>query len=222
SADIGQVAKKQAEEFNNAIGLTGVIITKMDGSGKGGGALTACATAGVKIMFIGVGEKIGDLEEFNPSKFVGRMLGVPDFEALIEKVKAAAPEGMEEIPEEFTIETFYKQLKTAKNMGPLKGVFETLGMVNVPKEVLEEGEKKMNQYEAIINSMTKEERKNPDIVRKNPSRIERISRGSGVPPNTIREFILQFGKMKKLYTQIQRNKGMQRNLQRLFKGRFGF
>ncbi|MCX8202307.1 MAG: signal recognition particle receptor subunit alpha [Candidatus Micrarchaeota archaeon] len=219
SADIGQIAKKQAEEFNGAIGLTGVVITKMDGSGKGGGALTACAAAGVKIVFIGVGEKIADLEEFNPSKFVGRILGVPDFEALIEKVKAAIPEGMEEMPEEFNIETFYKQLKAAKNMGPLKGIFETLGMVNVPKEVLEQGEQKMEQYEAIINSMTKAERKNPDLVRKSQARIERISKGSGIPASTIKEFISQFGKMKKLYEQLQRNKGMQRNLQRMFKGK---
>lgn len=223
SADIGQVAKKQAEEFNNAVGLTGVIITKMDGSGKGGGALTACATAGVKVIFIGVGEKIGDIEEFNPSKFVGRILGVPDFEALIEKVKAAVPEGMEEIPEEFTIETFYKQLKAARNMGPLKGLFETMGMVNVPKEVLEQGEQKMDQYESIIDSMTKAERKNPDLVRKSPSRMERISKGSGVPVSVVKEFITQFGKMKKMYEQLQKNKGMQRNLQRLFKGKgFGF
>ncbi|MEM4590162.1 MAG: signal recognition particle receptor subunit alpha [Candidatus Micrarchaeia archaeon] len=223
SADIGQVAKKQAEEFNNAVGLTGVIITKMDGSGKGGGALTACATAGVKVIFIGVGEKIGDIEEFNPSKFVGRLLGVPDFEALIEKIKASVPEGMEEMPEEFTIETFYKQLKAARNMGPLKGLFETIGMVNVPKEVLEQGEQKMGQYESIIDSMTKAERKNPDLVRKSPSRIERISKGSGVPASVVKEFITQFGKMKKMYEQLQKNKGMQRNLQRLFKGKgFGF
>ncbi|MEM3369281.1 MAG: LAGLIDADG family homing endonuclease [Candidatus Micrarchaeia archaeon] len=223
SADIGQVAKKQAEEFNNAVELTGVIITKMDGSGKGGGALTACATAGVKVIFIGVGEKIGDIEEFNPSKFVGRLLGVPDFEALIEKVKAAVPEGMEEMPEEFTIETFYKQLKAARNMGPLKGLFETMGMVNVPKEVLDQGEQKMDQYESIIDSMTKAERKNPDLVRKSPSRIERISKGSGVPASVVKEFITQFGKMKKMYEQLQKNKGMQRNLQRLFKGKgFGF
>lgn len=223
SADIGQVAKKQAEEFNNAVGLTGVIITKMDGSGKGGGALTACATAGVKILFIGVGEKIGDIEEFNPEKFVGRLLGVPDFEALIQKVKAALPEGMEEMPEEFNIETFYKQLKAARNMGPLKGLFEAMGMVNLPKEVLEQGEQKMDQYEAIINSMTKAERRDPDLIRKNPSRIERISKGSGIPVSTIKEFISQFGKMKKMYEQLQKNKGMQRNLQRMFRGKgFGF
>jgi len=219
SADIGQIAKQQAEEFNNAVGLTGVIITKMDGSGKGGGALTACGVAGVKILFIGVGEKIDDIEEFKPEKFVGRLLGVPDFEALMEKIKAAAPEGIEEVPEELNIETFYKQLKAARKMGPLKGVFETMGMVNVPKEVLEQGEQKMDLYEAIINSMTKAERKNPDLIRKQPSRIDRISKGSGVPPAVIKEFISQFGKMKKIYERLQKNKGMQKNLMKMFKGK---
>jgi len=219
SADLGQIAKKQAEEFHNAVGLTGVIITKMDGSGKGGGALTACGVAGIKIMFIGVGEKLDDLEEFKPEKFVGRLLGVPDFEALMEKIKAAAPQGIEEAPEELNIETFYKQLKTARKMGPLKGLFETMGIVNVPKEVLEQGEKKMDLYEAIINSMTKDERKNPELVRKQPSRIDRISKGSGVPPEVIKEFISQFGKMKKLYDRLQKNKGMQKNLMKMFKGK---
>ena len=223
SADIGQIAKQQAEEFNKSVGLTGVIITKMDGSGKGGGALTACSVAGAKIVFIGVGEKLDDIEEFNPGKFVGRLLGVPDFEALIEKVKTAMPEGAEEIPENFDIDTFYKQLKAARNMGPLKGLFETMGMVNVPKDVLEQGEQKMDQYESIINSMTKAEKKNPDLVRKHPSRVSRIARGSGISPSTVKEFITQFGKMKKMYEQLQKNKGMQKNLQRMLKGKgFGF
>lgn len=220
SADIGQVAKKQAEEFDNSVGLTGVIITKMDGSGKGGGALSACAVAGAKIIFIGIGEKIGDIEEFNAAKFVGRLLGVPDFEALIKKMKEAMPEGMEagELPEKFDINTFYNQLKAARRMGPLKGMFEAMGMMNVPKEALEQGEEKMDKYEAVIGSMTKAERADPDLLRKNPSRIVRIANGSGVDANTVREFVNQFGKMKKLYEQLQKNKGMQNRLERMLKG----
>ncbi|MEM2974510.1 MAG: signal recognition particle receptor subunit alpha [Candidatus Micrarchaeia archaeon] len=218
SADIGQVARRQAEEFHSAVGLTGVILTKMDGSGKGGGALTATAASGAKIMFIGIGEKMDDIEEFAPDKFVGRLLGVPDFEALIEKIKKIAPEVQEKgVPERFDVKTFYEQLKTAKRMGPLKGIFQSMGFVDVPKEALEEGEKKLEEYEAIISSMTKQERENPDIIKKQPTRMERIAKGSGTSIEAVRSFLSQFAKMKKMYEQLQRNKGMQKQLERFLK-----
>ena len=218
SADLGQVARKQTEEFHSAVGLTGVILTKMDGSGKGGGALTATAASGAKIIFIGIGEKMEDIEEFNPDKFVGRLLGVPDFEALIEKIKKIAPDmETQKPPEKFDVKTFYDQLKAAKRMGPLRGVFQSMGMVDVPKEALEEGEKKMQEYEAIIGSMTKAEREDPDIIRKQPSRMDRIAKGSGTKPEAVRSFLTQFGKMKKMYEQLQKNRGMQKQLERFLK-----
>jgi signal recognition particle subunit SRP54 len=218
SADIGQVARKQTEEFHNSVGLTGVILTKMDGSGKGGGALTATAASGAKIIFIGVGEKMEDLEEFSPDKFVGRLLGVPDFEALIEKIKKIAPE-METAgpPERFDVKTFYDQLKAAKKMGPLKGVFQSMGLSDVPKDALDQGEKKLDEYEAIISSMTKQERGDPDIIRKQPTRMERIGKGSGTSTEAVRSFLSQFAKMKKMYEQLQKNKGMQKQLERFLK-----
>ena len=149
---------------------------------------------------------------------------MPDFEALIEKVREAAPElSGTQIPEKFDINTFYNQMKAAKKMGPLKGVFEMMGMTNVPKEMLEEGEKKLDQYESVISSMTKAEREDPDLLRKEQSRIERISEGSGVKHETVRQFIGQFGKMKKMYDQLQKNKGMQKQMERMLKGgKFGF
>ena len=218
SADIGQVARRQAEEFHASVGLTGVILTKMDGSGKGGGALTATAASGAKMIFIGIGEKMDDIEEFNSDKFVGRLLGVPDFEALIEKIKKIAPEMEGKAPpEKFDVKTFYDQLKAAKSMGPLKGIFQSMGMMDVPKEALEEGEKKMGEYEAIIGSMTKQEREDPDIIRKQPSRMERIAKGSGTKPEAVRSFLTQFAKMKKMYEQLQKNKGMQKQLERFLK-----
>jgi signal recognition particle subunit SRP54 len=222
SADIGQVARKQAEEFNKHVGINGVIITKMDGSGKGGGALSAAAASGSKILFIGIGEKMDDLEEFSSEKFVGRLLGVPDFEALMQKIRTAAPEMAEKQMEKFDIQTFYDQMKAAKKLGPLKGVFQMMGAVNVPKEVLEEGEKKLEQYEAMISSMTAQEKEDPDLVRKSPTRTERIARGSGTKPEDVRGFINQFFKMKKLYDQLQSNRGMQKQIERMFKGgKFG-
>lgn len=220
SADIGQIAKKQAEEFNSAVGITGIVLTKMDGSGKGGGALSAAAASGSKILFIGVGEKVDDIEEFRPEKFVGRLLGVPDFEALVEKIKAAAPEMAEAkgIPEKFDIQTFYDQLKSAKKLGPLKGLFQSMGLVDVPKDVLEDSEKKLDEYEAIIASMTKAERADPEIVRKNISRIERIAKGSGVKPEAVRAFLSQFAKMKKMFERLQNDRGLQKKLEKFMKG----
>jgi len=179
SADIGQIAKKQAEEFNNAIGITGIIVTKMDGSGKGGGAISSCAATGSKILFIGTGEKMDDLEEFNPEKYVGRLLGIPDFESLIKKMKEVGVE-KKEMKGELDIETFYDQLKSMKKMGPLRSIAQSIGLIDLPKELIEESEENMKKYESIILSMTKEERKNPELVLKNNKRIDRISMGSGV------------------------------------------
>lgn len=223
SADIGQIARKQAEEFHRAVGLTGVILTKMDGSAKGGGALSAAAASGAKIMFIGTGEKIDDIEEFKAEKYVGRLLGVPDFEALAEKIKAAVPEAAEAkgIPEKFDIQAFYDQLKATKKLGPLKGIFQSMGMVDVPKDVLEESEKKLEEYEAIIASMTKAERADPEMVRKSQSRIERIAKGSGVRPETVRTFLSQFAKMRKIYEQLQSDRGLQKRLEKFMKGGAG-
>lgn len=139
---------------------------------------------------------------------------------MIAKIKEAAPEIAEkkELPEKFDITTFYEQLKAARKLGPLKGVFQMMGMSNVPKEIAEEGEKKMDDYASIIASMTKSERENPDLLRKSPGRIERISKGCGVKPESIRAFLSQFEKMRKLYDQLQKNKGMQKQLEKYFKG----
>ena len=161
----GQVAGKQAEEFNRAVKLSGVIATKMDGSGKGGGALSAVAASGTNIAFIGTGEKMDDFEIYDSNKFVGRLLGVPDIAGLMEKVKKISEEhdmkklGTGTEMDELTIETFYEQLKAAKKLGPLSGVFSMLGAADVPKEIVQQSEGKLKKYEAMINSMTKAEKK---------------------------------------------------------------
>jgi signal recognition particle subunit SRP54 len=161
SGDIGQVAGKQAEEFNKAVRLSGVIATKMDGSGKGGGALSAVAATGTKIAFIGVGGKTEDFEVYDAKRFVGRLLGVPDIAGLMEKVqKIAEEQDLKKLEtEELTIETFYEQLKAAKKMGPLGNVLGMLGAADLPKEAVQQSEGKMKKYEAIISSMTKAEKK---------------------------------------------------------------
>ncbi len=217
SADIGQIAKKQAEEFNNAIGITGIIVTKMDGSGKGGGAISSCAATGSKILFIGTGEKMDDLEEFNPEKYVGRLLGIPDFESLIKKMKEVGVE-KKEMKGELDIETFYDQLKSMKKMGPLRSIAQSIGLIDLPKELIEESEENMKKYESIILSMTKEERKNPELVLKNNKRIDRISMGSGVKREDVKKLLNNFLKMKKFYERIKRDRGLQKMLEKFMKG----
>lgn len=220
SGDIGQVAGKQAEEFNKAVPLSGVIVTKMDGSAKGGGALSAVAATGTKIAFIGLGEKIGDMQTYNAEKFVGRLLGVPDIEGLMEKIKEATKE--EDIKkletEELTIETFYEQLKAAKKMGPLSNVFSMLGAADVPKEMVQQSEQKLKQYEAMINSMTKSEKKTPSLLKSNKTRMERIAKGCGLSEKDVREFLSQFEKMEKMVKKFKHDRGFRKKLEKMMKG----
>jgi signal recognition particle subunit SRP54 len=143
SADIGQAAQSQAKAFHEAGAITGVLVTKMDGTAKGGGALSACAVTGAPIKFIGTGEKIDDFEQFNPPGFVGRMLGMGDIEALLEKAKEAiTEEEAKDIKEkllkgEFNLIDLYKQMEAMAKMGPLAKVLEMIpgmGQLSLPKE----------------------------------------------------------------------------------------
>jgi signal recognition particle subunit SRP54 len=222
SGDIGQIASKQATEFSNAIPITGVIVTKMDGSGKGGGALSAVASTQSKISFIGVGEKINDFEIYNSQKFVGRLLGVPDFEGLLEKIKAIAEENkakeLQEQNQELTIETFYEQLKNMKKLGPIGNVFSMIGAADVPKEVVRESEGKLGKFEAMINSMSKKEKKEAKLLKNNPSRIARIAKGSGTSEKDVKDFLAQFEKMEKMMNMFKSNRGFRKKMERMMKG----
>jgi len=215
SADIGQVAGKQAEAFASTIPITAVAVTKMEGAGRGGGALSAVAATGTKICFIGTGEKINDLELFNAERFVKKLLGMPDFEGLIDKLKQIEHE--KQLKQEFTLETFVEQLRAAKQMGPLSGVLQHFGMYDVPPELLQKGEEKMKRMEAMVNSMTPEERRNPDVVLKQRSRAERIARGSGTSVHEVVSFIKEFEKMKKLMKSMAKQRGAQKQIMKLMK-----
>ena len=220
SADIGQVAGKQASEFHNAVGLTGVIITKLDGSGKGGGALSAVASSGAKVAFIGTGEKMDALEPFDAQKFVGRLLGFPDIGALLEKVKKIADE--ENLPTEMedklTLRTFYEQLKAAKKLGPLSGVFSMLGAADVPADMVKNSEGKLKKFECIISSMTKAEREDAELVRKSRARIERIAAGSGTRPEDVRDLLTQFERVNGMFTSFKKNRGFRKKMEKMMKG----
>jgi len=220
SADIGQVAGKQSEEFNAAVPLSGVVVTKMDGSGKGGGALSAVAATDAKIAFIGVGEKISDFEVYDSQRFVGGLLGVPDLKGLMEKVERISKETdvQKLATEELTIDSFYEQLKAAKKLGPLSSVFSMLGVSDVPKEMVQQSEEKLKKFESMINSMTKAEKKNAKLIRQQPNRVARIASGSGCSEKDVREFLSQFEKMEKMMNQFQKNRGFRKKIEQMLQG----
>src|SRR5918912_2514857 len=198
---IGQSAFKQAEAFHKAAPVGGIILTKLDGTAKGGGALAASAATGAKVMFIGTGERIDDLEQFSPTRFVGRLLGMGDIKALLEMAKGLELQADEEQVKriakgKMTIEDFYAQMDSASKMG-FRNIIENLGMSGMVKEdKLDEMQVKMERWRFIIQSMTKEEKKDPDIV--NESRRKRIARGSGMMEADIKEMIKQYNASKDL------------------------
>ena len=224
SADIGQIAGKQATEFNSAVPLSGVIVTKMDGSGKGGGALSSVAASDAKISFVGLGEKPADFEVYDSQKFVGRLLGVPDIGALLEKIKEISSEtDMKKLEtEELTIEAFYEQLKAAKKLGPLGNVFSMLGAADIPKEMVQQSEGKLKKFESMINSMTKQEKKEAALLKSNPNRIARIAKGSGCTEKDVREFLGQFEKVEKMMNMFKKNRGFRKKMEKMMQGKPGF
>jgi signal recognition particle subunit SRP54 len=205
SADIGQAAEKQATKFHESCNITGVIATKMDGTAKAGGALSACAITEAPIKFIGVGEKMDDLEQFNPPGFVGRLLGMGDLEELLEKAKVAIDEdeakdlGQKFLKGEFNLLDLYSQMQAMKKMGPLTKVMELIpgmGGMNIPKEALSVQEEKLKVWKFLMDSMTKEELEDPEIV--TVDRMERIAKGSGSEVSEIRALVKQFRQSKKV------------------------
>lgn len=221
SADIGQVAGKQAEQFNDSVGIDGVIITKMDGSAKGGGALSAVSVSNSNVAFIGHGEKMDDLEPFDSKKFVGRLLGFPDLEALMEKAKTIAEEQQMDpeklMEQELTLKTFYEQLKATKKMGPLGKVLGMMGAPDVPKEFVEQSEGKMKKYESIINSLTEEEKNDHNLLKKSRTRLERVSKGAGVSIEDVKQLLREFEKAKKMMNMFKKNRGMRGKIEKMMK-----
>lgn len=226
SADIGQVAGKQAKAFNDSIGVDGIIITKADGSAKAGGALSAAHAANAKVMFIGTGEHIDDLKPYDSKKYVARLLGFPDLETLIEKVKKIEAESeintTKLMEKKLTMKTFMEQLKAAKKMGPLKDVFSMMGAPDVPEELISQSEDRMKKFESIINSMTEDERENPELIRKSASRIKRISLGSGCEVSEVKELLRQFEMINKMMHGFKKDRGMRKRIEKMLKKGFKF
>lgn len=205
SADIGQAAEKQATAFHDACKITGVIITKLEGTARGGGALSACSISGAPVKFVGVGEKLEDLEKFNPKGFVGRLLGMGDIEALLDKAKEAISEDQaKDISErfvkgEFTLIDLYEQMQAIKKMGPIAKVMEMIpgfGQLKLPKDALQVQEEKLKKWKFGMDSMTKKELEDPETL--TSERIDRISKGSGLKADEVRELLKQYRQSKKM------------------------
>ena len=226
SADIGQAAQKQAEQFHKSCGITGVVVSKMDGTARGGGALTAAAVSGAPIKFIGVGEKIDDLEQFNPQGFVGRILGMGDLEALLEKAKEvikvedAEDLGKRFLKGEFNLIDLYEQMEAMSKMGPLSSIVEMIpgfSSLKLPKEMLQVQEGKLKKWKIAMNSFTKEELEEPESV--DSARIERISKGSGIPTSEVRELLKQYRQSRKMVKMFKGSKGDMSKMMKKLGGR---
>src|SRR3989344_372024 len=227
NADLGQGAEKLAKGFHDSCGVSGIMITKMDGTAKGGGALSGAAISGGKIRFIGGGEKADDLELFNPKGFVSRLLGMGDLEALLEKAnevideKKAGDLSKRLLEGDFTLVDLYEQMEAMNKMGPLSKVMEMIpgfGQMKLPDGMMKVQEDKLKRWKIAMQSMTKTELENPEIIDSN--RLQRISKGSHVPAGEIREMIKQYRQSKKLIAMMK--DGDPEKMMRKMQGKFKF
>lgn len=223
-ADLGQAAGEQAKGFKELVGITGIFLTKMDGTARGGGAITSCAITGAPIKFIGVGEKVDAIEVFDPERFISRLIGFGDIQGLLEKAKEAdfKPETAEKIVEgKFTMNEFLEQLKAMQKMGSLKSMIGMMpGLpVRIPKEFdMDKQEAKMKKWAIMIQSMTKEEREDPQTI--DASRVKRIAKGSGTTEAEVRELLKSHEQMKKMVKMFSGGgkRGMMSRFAKKFKG----
>ena len=202
-AAIGQQAGEQAKRFHEAIGITGIIITKLDGTAKGGGALSAVAETNSSIAFIGTGESAADFERFDPDGFISRLLGMGDIKALIERAEEVlTPEDLDVetiVKGKFTLRDMYAQLEAVGKMGPLKQIMQMLPLgsmgIKINDADYEVTKKKLGTYKVIMDSMTEEELDNPRVM--DGSRIRRVARGAGVRIEDVNELLKYYRMMQK-------------------------
>jgi signal recognition particle subunit SRP54 len=218
-SQVGQQAGPQADAFNKAVGVTGVILTKMDGTAKGGGALSAVARTDARIIFIGTGEHIRDLEPFNADRFISRLLGMGDLAALVRLAKdeMSDDDAMEQLARNmmsgrFTLSDMYKQMEAVSRMGPLQKVMSMIpGFSNMQDKIdYDESQKRLARYKVIMDSMTIEEKDEPNLVK--GKRIDRIAMGAGVSPNEVRLLLKQYYQSKKTIGAMSKDRKMRKQL----------
>ncbi len=227
-ATIGQLAGREAKAFKDAVDITGVILTKLDGTAKGGGALSAVAATGAPIAFIGTGEHLEDLEIFDPKRFISRILGLGDLQTLLETAKEMEidekkAEGTAEklMSGKFNLKDMYDIWEQMARPGILQKIFNSIpsftlpGSEKIDNSFMEQSEQKLNKYRIILDSMTYEELENPEIIK--GTRIERIAKGSGSKPEDVRQLLKEFNNMVRAMKNMKGN----RKMLRLMKKQFG-
>lgn len=206
-ADVGQTARKQTQTFKEAVSITGVIITRMDSTAKAGGALTACAESKAPVVFIGTGEKPHELELFDPQSFLSRLLGMGDLKALLEKIESVTNQKELEKTKKnleegkFTLRDLQAQLETMENVGSFDKIMSMIpgmGKANIPQEAMEKQQNQAKRWKHAINSMTKQEIEEPELLEKETSRIQRVAKGSGTTTTEIRALIKQYKMLKEM------------------------
>lgn len=218
-AAVGQQAGSQAKAFNDAVDITGIVLTKLDGTAKGGGALSAAAEVGAPIVFIGTGEHPTDFERFDPSRFISRILGMGDIKTLLEKAeesmkgKDTEKAARRMMSGKFTLNDMYEQMDMLSGMGPLNKIADMLpgNFTGKMKNVdMDNTQDKLQRFRIIMDSMTNEERENPQIVR--ASRVRRIARGAGVENKDVKELLKYYNMTKRMMKGFSSNRKMRKNL----------
>ena len=216
---IGQQCMAQAEAFHRAAPVGGIVVTKLDGSAKGGGALAASAATGARVMYVGTGERIDDLEKFSPTRFVGRLLGMGDVQAVLDLARRLEQESDEVrlrriSSGKMNMEDFFRQLEDVSKVGSLRGLVESMpGLAgSVKEDQLDQMEERVSRWRYIIQSMTAAEKADPDLL--NQSRIKRIARGSGWPEGEVKELVKNY-KSSKSMMKAARGRQMQGVLRRM-------
>ncbi len=221
-AAMGQAAGRSAEAFHQAVGLTGVVLTKIDGSAKGGGALSAVAVSGAPILFIGTGEHLDELEHFEPTRFVSRLLGMGDIQTLLERFEelsdkqAAETAAKNMMAGRFSLRDMRSQLDSLGQMGPFSKLIAMFPGVGgkVDEQTLDATQTRLRRFRTILDSMTGEELDNPHILK--AERIHRIARGSGQKPQEVRALLKQFETTKKAAHGLVSNRRLRRQLEKQY------
>jgi signal recognition particle subunit SRP54 len=216
---IGQQCFSQAEAFHKTLPVGGIIVTKLDSSAKGGGSIAASAATGAQIMYIGTGERIDDLEKFSPTRFVGRLLGMGDIQAVLDLAARLENEGddvrLKRISSgKMNMEDFFYQLEEVTKVGSIRGFLDNMpGLSGMVKDdQLDQMEGKVSKWRFIIQSMTQDEKADPDLL--NPSRVKRIARGSGWSEHDVKELVKNY-KNSKSMMKASKGRQMQGNLRRM-------
>lgn len=225
-ASIGQQAGKQARAFNESVKVTGVFISKLDGTAKGGGALSAVASTGAPILFIGTGEHMDDMEYFNPARFLSRLLGMGDFETLMAAAKQIQQEMDENVMEKviggkFTLKEMYDVWDQMNKPGLFRKFFDSMPMAaggmkkDIDDQFFDESEVKLKRYKVIMDSMTYYEMENPDVIK--GSRVERIANGSGYNTSDVKELLKDYKRVKDMVKNIRGNRKILSIMKKQFK-----